>query len=263
MHKCRHCSKEFAAKHSLNSHRCSAARSYKEAILVNNKSEIIDLFVNQYWSVIDIANKFELTHARVANFLKDNGVEYDRDVILKRRKYAVARSKKTFIAKYGVDNPSKCTDVRSKAQSTCIAKYGVTNGGWSIDSQIKHYIMGKGPHPEKLDNYRVYVEEVSKYTKENKNLVYYTGVCYYSGIEIHTNKHWNHPFRATLDHKIPVLIGFERGIPAKHIASVNNLVWCCRLLNNYKNTMTEEQFRSSGIIERLKDYESYLRSTSK
>jgi hypothetical protein len=230
---------------------------------MQNKTEIIDLFVNQNWSVIDIANKFILTHLRVADFLKANGVEYDRDVILSRRVYAVAKSKETFIAKYGVDNPSKNTTVRNKAKSTCISKYGSPNGGWSLDSQIKHYLMGKSPDPAYKLDYDVYAEKVNRLTKHNRKSVPYSGICYYSQVEIHTTKHWNDPFRATLDHKIPILVGFEKGLLAEHIASVNNLVWCCKLLNNYKSTMTEEQFKSSGIMERFKQYESYLRSTSK
>jgi hypothetical protein len=263
MHICQHCNKEFVSKRSLNAHRCEPGRKYREAVLNDNRSEIIDLFVNHYWSVIDIANKFNLTHLRVAELLKSNGIPYDRDVINSRRVHAVAKSKETFIAKYGVDNPSKAESVKDKVKSTCMNKYGSTNGGWSLDSQIKHYLMGTAPNPSRLTDYDEYVETVNKLTRKNKQLVSYTGTCYYSGVEIHNSKHWNHPFSATIDHKTPVLVGFEKGMQPEQIASVNNLVWCCKLLNNYKRAMTEEQFRDSGIIERFKEYEGYLRSTSK
>jgi hypothetical protein len=263
MPSCPHCNKSFAAQKSLSSHRCKESKAYKIAMLQQNKEEIIELFVEKYWSVQDIAGKFGTTHLSIANFLKSNGIEYDRDVILSRRVYAVARSKETFIKKYGVDNPSKNSDIKDKVKTTCINKYGSTNGGWSIDSQVKHFIMGKTPDPNNKEDYDAYVDKVSRLTKINRKSVPYSGWCYYSGAEVNLGKHWNHPFRATLDHKIPVLIGFAQGIPPEQIASINNLVWCCKLLNVYKGSMTEEQFKNSGIIERFMQYESYLRSASK
>lgn len=260
MHQCSFCSKVFEIPRSLKSHRCQGMKDHTRKILEENKEAIIqDYSVNKN-SVNEISSKYRVSYPKLFDYLREIGLNIESWTDPDRRRRRMAKTKATFIAKYGVDNAAKDPGVRKKVQQTCMERYGVTNGSSSKLSQIKHYILGTDVEPAHKLEYLQYRSEVDRLTSQNKKQVEFLGYCYYSGVAIHTQGPINDDFRASIDHKIPVLNGFVNKIPAEDIASVNNLVWCAKLLNTYKRTMTEEQFRASGIIERFKQYEGQLRN---
>lgn len=262
MHQCTHCQKTFEKKRSLSAHRCSQQQNYFDEYLHEHKEAILFDYVNNKVSILELSLKYNLSYPQVRLFLKNENIPIETWTDPERRKRRVAKIKANWMEAYGVDNPSKLAHIKEKVQQTCKNRYGVSNGTNAPSSKIKHFILGTSVEPGHQDKFNKYRTEVSVLTKINIQQLIFEGICYYSGVNIHKTGPINDVFRASVDHKIPIIIGFNQNISAQEIASVNNLAWCARLMNTYKRAMTEEQFRASGIIERFKKYESHLRKTS-
>jgi hypothetical protein len=68
------------------------------------------------------------------------------------------------------------------------------------------------------------------------------GICYYSGIKLIIGKN------ASLDHKIPKSKhGIEDGV-----YDAGNLVWCDKMVNIMKNSMTDDEF--IAMCKKITDY---------
>lgn len=260
MHSCSFCNKSFQEVKSLKSHRCKQMRSHTRNQLEANRENIIYDYTTNKHSVNELAIKYQVSYPKLLDYLNELGIKIESWTDPDRRQRRMAKTRATFLNKYGVDNAAKDPNVRKKVQQTCMDRYGVKNGSSSLVSQIKHYILGSDVEPDQKKEYQQYKSKIEQLTTRNKKELQFTGQCYYSGVEIHKTGPINDDFRASVDHRIPILVGFINKIPAQEIASVNNLVWCAKLLNTYKRAMTEEQFRSSGIIERFKQYEGQLRN---
>ena len=263
MYICNHCQKSFDKPRSLSAHRCNNSQRFKRAILENNRADIIDKYQNQKVSIVEIANDYGVNHGKVTEFLKENGLELDFWCNNERRAIRAIKSQNTTKERYGVNNVAQLQSSKDKVRATCEKRYGVTNGSASIISSVKHYILGNDVEPHLSNEYEKFKKEVVRVTQKNIEQLEFTGRCYYTEVEISRSCHFNNMFKATIDHKIPIVVGFEQGLSADAIGSVNNLAWCAKLVNTYKRSMTEEQFRASGIIERFKKYEGYLRNNSK
>lgn len=257
---CNHCQKSFDKPRALSAHRCEASQRFKTDLLEKNRDEIIDKYQNQKISIYELAINYKVAHLRIRKFLEKHNIEMDFWSNPERRAVRTAKARNTMKERYGVDNVAQLQSTKEKVKDTCKKRYGVNNGAESISSSIKHYILGNDVEPHMSDQYERFKQEVSKITQKNTNNIEFTGRCYYTDTEISKNRHFNNVFKATIDHKIPVILGFEQGLTPEDIGSVNNLVWCARLVNTYKRNMTEEQFKASGIIERFKKYESHLRN---
>ena len=263
MHQCMSCKKSFSTGTSLQSHQaqCVRFRRHRREQLENQKTQILDDYLVHKESLLIISQKYGFSYPAIKSYLESLGIDvkkvwHDPE----RSALRTERARQTSLKKYGVDNPSKAAHIRKKVEQTCMNRYGVHNGSTSAVSQIKHYILGMDVEPNQKMEYQQYKTTVHKLTEKNKKHLSFSGICFYSGVAIQRHRSINDDFRASIDHKIPVIIGFINKIPAEDIASVNNLVWCAKLLNTYKRTMTEEQFRASGIIERFKQYEGQLRN---
>lgn len=261
MYQCHFCPKSFDKERSLKAHHCRAQQTHKRTLLECNKESIIQDYTVDKCSVYELAIKYKVSYPKLLDYLKELEIPIESWTDPERRQKRVAKIKSTWIKEYGVDNPSKLEHIRLKVQKTCEDRYGVSNATHSPSSQIKHYILGMDVDPAKKDEFREYRSQVERLTKKTIKTIAYDGLCYYSGVSIHRTGSINDTFRASIDHKIPIIEGFRIGLPPEEIAGVNNLVWCAKLLNTYKRAMTEDQFRASGIIERFKQYEGILRNT--
>lgn len=265
MHQCI-CSKKFNSKPSLTGHQanCTQFKTMMAIKLDSYKDQMVEEYLVKKDSLVLISQKYGFSYPAVKKYIESLGIEVQSVWLdAERRHLRSERSKQTSIDRYGVDNPAKSPTIRDKVKQTCHNKYGVDNGSNSTISRIKHYILGNDVEPGHAIAYAQYKQIVEQLTKKNKKRLPFSGICYYSQVSIHKTGPINDDLRASVDHKIPVIQGFVSNIPAEDIASINNLVWCAKILNTYKRSMCEDQFRSSGIIERFKKYESYFRSTSK
>jgi very-short-patch-repair endonuclease len=63
----------------------------------------------------------------ITKYGQDYNKVFANRVSTEKRKKAAEKAKKTFIEKYGVDNPNKCAHIKEKRAQTCFEKYGVTS----------------------------------------------------------------------------------------------------------------------------------------
>jgi hypothetical protein len=265
MHQCI-CGKDFKSKKSLVGHQanCGLFKATMIETLKSYEAQILDEYLVKKDSLVMISQKYGFSYNAIKQHFIGLGIEVQSVwADSERRRLRSERVRETSIKRYGVDNPAKADHIRKKVAKTCEDRYGVSNGSSSTVSQIKHYILGNDVEPGQREDYQLYRNRVEILTKRNKKQMPFSGKCYYSGVVIHKTGFINDDLRASIDHKIPVIHGFLNNLPAEDIASVNNLVWCAKILNTYKRSMCEDQFYSSGIIERFKKYESYFRSQPK
>ncbi len=71
----------------------------------------------------------------------------DTDILEKR--------KKTYTAKYGVDNPFKSKTLKNKSQQTCLAKYGTLFANQNKEVRDRINISKRKTLPQALDKYRL------------------------------------------------------------------------------------------------------------
>lgn len=252
MYKCDHCQRIYDKSRSLSAHRCKNRELYIQNLYQKNKSEILTKY-NEGYSILEISKEYQLTHVLLDRYLRKDAIPL-RTQSQRNNKRIQEKTKITWLKNWGVDNPSKLSDIKDKKIKTLQDKYGVNNSTDTIVSRFKHYIIGTGPDPDKENDYHEYRNIVETLTNQNKKLLPSSPVCYYSRVKIGKGIHFNKPLYATLDHKISIWEGFEKGILPEIIGSINNLVWCARIMNQYKRTMSENQFRNSGIIERFIKY---------
>ena len=173
---------------------------------------------------------------------------FKSEAFIKRK---VKNTEATMLKKYGYKNAGQSPKHREEMSkgSNC------TNPFSGDNFKIRAYIRGTVCLPEDEEEYNKYCLEVDKLTNKVRNNIEFTGYCYYTGDKIYrydgnktvNRNDWN---CATIDHKIPVLRGYYLGLPPEVIASEDNLCWTSKYFNGFKLTMTEQELRLSGIIER-------------
>ena len=164
-----------------------------------------------------------------------------------------------------------------KMGDTMESLYGYRNQGQSLEHRIamskgsncknpfasdkfkyNEYIRGKGVLPESKSDFEIYKTKVEELTNINRNLIEFTGRCYYTGQPIYkydgnksvNRNDWN---MATIDHKISVLAGYLKGLSPEIVADVSNLCWCSKYFNSFKGAKCEAEIRLSGMIERFNE----------
>ena len=160
-------------------------------------------------------------------------------------------SKKRYSdSKLGDKNPAKREEVREKIRNSIIEKHkSDSNYGVRISESLIKYFKNNTDYInfEELSDFKKFVLKVRKLTNKNKKILYenWDGVDYYDGefIKNNFNLDYNDVNYPTIDHKIPVLIGFKNKYDIEYIGSLENLCYTKRKLNCEKYILTEEEFR--------------------
>lgn len=154
-----------------------------------------------------------------------------------------SKTKNTSLEKYGVEIP--CTSLSSKnnRRKTNIEKYGVENIFQSEQFKEKRKIYNLKNNlmitSELNDKWKIYKNHVRRITRIYKTELYekWNGFDYYDNefIGNYINLHHNHRNYPTIDHKISIFDGFNKGILPEIIGSISNLVITKRSINSRKN----------------------------
>jgi hypothetical protein len=221
------------------------------------RNRIIKLYVEEGYSCIELSTLYNVKFIDIKKLLLENNIEF-RNISDSKTKRSAEKYEKTCTELYGETNVRKTQQAKDKAKATCEKRYGVSNGANSEIAKLKHYILGNMPEPGKETEFRKYRKQVEKITVKNKKALKLSEFCYYTGLKIYHKCWYNDAVKATIDHKISVIYGFENSISAEEIGSIDNLVWCAKIINTYKRDLTEEQFKALDIIKRFKKYESEI-----
>jgi len=112
---------------------------------------------------------------------------------------------------------TSCGDPRVEESSSC----------------LRHYMEGQSGSA--FGTTKRWKEILASFESQN-------GICYYSGIKLIIGKN------ASLDHKIPKSKhGIEDGV-----YDAGNLVWCDKMVNIMKNSMTDDEF--IAMCKKITDY---------
>lgn len=203
----------------------------------------------------------EMIYANSEYIITQYHQSYSVSDIIEKNKYAISTRKyivellKNEGIYQGVGGLSALYK-QNKIKTTCMERYGVENiaqhpdYGWKNNNIEKINISFKSD----IDKYK---ESVISLTKINKKYMIETQYCYYTGIKFADDildcVNPNDYLKRSLDHKIPIIIGFFNNIEPEIVSSLGNLVWCLKYCNTIKNNMTEDQFKPLAlhIRERL------------
>lgn len=154
-----------------------------------------------------------------------------------------SKTKETSVKKYGVEIP--CVSMKSieKRKRTNLEKYGVENIFQSSEFKLKmklYNLKNNITIPSDLNEKWIeYKNKIRKMTRIYKSKLYdsWNGFDFYDGefIKDYLNLHHNNKNYPTIDHKISVFDGFNRGIDPEIIGDISNLVITKRSINSRKN----------------------------
>jgi len=196
----------------------------------DRKQEYINKYLETY-SVTQVINAFDYGDGRkpIEDVLKEAGV-YEGTSGTNYLEKKVENNKKVMMEKYGVDNISKLKE------------------NWTARNSIPYE---KLPIGTKFTEYR---ESVTKLTKKNLRKVTPPNKCYYTGIEFADSKgeaNPNDPRKRSVDHIKPVLYCFVEGVSVEDAASLNNIRYVLKYINNIKGNTSHESFLP--LVDKIKE----------
>lgn len=171
------------------------------------------------------------------------------------------KSRNTMLEKYGVDSYSKTEDFKNtmvgnkdkivaKIKKTFMEKYGVewtSNLEWVMEKVKSTRVKNGYDIPdEQLSDFDKYRKKVRNLTNKSIKKLYedWDGTDYYDSEYIKGNFCYSstHRLYPTVDHKISVHFGFINNIPYEEIGSMENLCITKRCINSSKRQLIEEEF---------------------
>lgn len=165
----------------------------------------------------------------------------------------------TNILKYGVINYSKTTEFKQKFTETSVERYGVEHPMYSEKIKIKQKLgrisNGSQIPDHKLSEFKKYKKIVRNETYKHKKALWslWDGHDYYDGEYIRDNRAlpYTNKKYPTIDHKTPILIGFQKNISPYDIGNIVNLCITKGGINGKKKFLTEDQFVSHQTVNNL------------
>lgn len=153
------------------------------------------------------------------------------------------KTKKTSLKKYGVEIPCASETSKEKRKNTNLKKYGAKNIFESDNFKEKrklYNLQNKLSIPLEMNSeWSEYKKSVRRLTRIHKLSLYdnWDGKDFYDGefIKEYLNLHHNHKNYPTIDHKISIFDGFNKGISPEIIGDISNLVITKRSINSRKN----------------------------
>lgn len=150
----------------------------------------------------------------------------------------------------GLNGPNYLKKKQEVIQNIMVDRYGVRNisqlkkTGYTTLNKIEYQKIGK--INEELHVYKSAVRKLTeKNIKEhyNKNLpeyCYYTGIRFADAIQDKVNP--NDPRKRSIDHKLPIIMGYYGGHSVEEVADINNITFVLKYVNTVKCNMPEDAF---------------------
>lgn len=128
----------------------------------------------------------------------------------------VVKIKSKFKEVWGVEHPSQVESIREKMRESCEKR-----GHWTSRSS----------------GFLKYKNKVRYLTMINIGKLDWDGFDFYDGeyIKENFNLHHNDPNYPTIDHKLSIFDGFNKGKTVEEVSDINNLCWTKRSINSSKS----------------------------
>lgn len=232
---------------SAHSKSCSDYHNEVSRVSFNINQYIVNLYLSNYsitecCEYVKDKEKTILSTSKIRKIIDpvliDNGVKQNLDGIELNKKRQ-QKLKQTMLKKYGVINNGQRE-----------------NQGWARSNQIKYK---KLDFDVELTNFKKKVDYltrkyVEKLKKEDKipSTCYYTKKLFSDVNQKAVNP--NDPYKRSVDHKIPVVEMFLKGLTPEETCNETNIVFCLKAVNTYKANTPREYFEEKilpYLMERL------------
>ena len=246
---CQYCGEKFDTEKSYLKHNCKEKRMFykhtREKLKNNHKDELQKLYIDDGLSPNEIALIFNTTRTNIEKVLKELSILQSLSDRFKNKANKVRRLE--------------------KSKNTCLKNHGVTNIGYTLKHGRSK--LNKVPY-KKIEyltgnEYETYVQKVQYYTKQALKIKDKPKYCEYTGImfgdELYDEINPNDPIKRSVDHKIPVVIGYLNQIPPERIGSIENLAYVIRYVNSIKGNTLYESFIPTALkIREIFKNENYI-----
>ena len=147
----------------------------------------------------------------------------------------------------GIRGKNQQVKKQEKIKNTMLSRYGVENNGQRPGQGFG--VRNKIPYAsvEFLDEgYKLYRKAVEHQTNKTTHTMVKPDTCFYTGIkfadvdQVHVNP--NDQRKRTIDHKVPVIIGYLQGRTVEEISSPDNITFVLRYVNTIKGNTLHENF---------------------
>lgn len=143
-----------------------------------------------------------------------------------------------IMIKYGVISVSQLPAIQDKIKKTCMEKYGSEYYLGSSMRRDKMEEEGNWLPLSEISEFQKYHRQCIKVTNKHKKQLFngWNGVCHYTGIVLLTNpSDYNDKLYRTIDHMVPIYLGYITNTNPLIIGDISNLCICSRSFNSFKN----------------------------
>jgi hypothetical protein len=147
----------------------------------------------------------------------------------------------------GIRGKNQQAKKQEKIKNTMLSRYGVENNGQRPGQGFGERNKIPYTNVEFLDEgYKLYRKAVEHQTNKTIHSMVKPDTCFYTGIRFadvdaeHVNP--NDQRKRTIDHKIPVIIGYLQGRTVEEISSPENITFVLRYVNTIKGNTLHENF---------------------
>jgi hypothetical protein len=189
--------------------------------------ELKSFYINKYletYSVTEVMKQSEcgVGRNRIVKILKEHGI-YE-----------------------GLSGPNYLKKKVKKMEEILLERYNVKNWGQTGEGGYKQ--MNKIPYKKisyLTDQYKEYRLLIHKKTEKNLKKLTPPKYCHYTGILFADEEYApnpNDPRKRSVDHKLPIIICYLKGMSVEEASSIDNLIFVLKYVNSVKANMTEDSF---------------------
>lgn len=140
--------------------------------------------------------------------------------------------------RYGVISVSQLPYIQEKIKKTCLEKYDSEYYLGSLTRRRKMEEQGNWLPLSEISEFRQYHRKCIQVTNKHKKYLFnrWDGNCYYTKIKLLNNSaNYNDALYRTIDHIIPIYVGYITNTDPLVIGDISNLCICSRSFNSFKN----------------------------
>lgn len=167
----------------------------------------------------------------------------------------------------GLTGKNQQAKKQEKIKNTMMARFGVENNGQRPGQGFGE--RNKIPHT-KIDFLTIEYKEYRKAVEHETNKTVFAmdkpEVCYYTGVRFvdceQEKVNPNDQRKRTIDHKIPVIIGYLQGLSVEEMSKPENITFVLRYVNTIKgNTLHDSFLPIAAYIKQTFTKEGFLNET--
>lgn len=147
----------------------------------------------------------------------------------------------------GISGQNQQKKKQEKIQNTMMSRYGVINNGQRDNQGFS--VLNRIPYTDiKIlsQDYQEYRKKVDKFTGKTVSKMKLPEFCFYTKVRFadaeRDKVNPNDQRKRTVDHKIPVIVGYLQGLSPEEMSSTENITFVLRYVNTVKGNTQHNDF---------------------